>query len=204
MRAALGAIDECGLETFSLGLVARRLNVSTPSLYYHFRDKGEILSEVARLILMLAEPPSRASPQDWRKSLVELSVSVRRSILSHPKAAPLLLMYPPRHLALQDYELSLRLFEREGIPKDLHMAIVSGLESMVFGSALLLASTRAQGVDLFPAFDAENFPALTAILKAGPLDDEAIFIKAAYGFLSGICPAEAEKPRPIPVPASVG
>ena len=196
VRAALDAIDEAGLDTFRLGSVARRLNVSTPSLYHHFRHRGEILAEVARLILMQAEPSGRSRQADWRESLVELSVSVRRSILRHPKAAPLLLMYPPRLLALQDYERSLRLFEREGVPTELHMTIVSGLESLVFGSALLLASTRAQGVELFPVFDTASYPALTAAIQCNPLNDEATFIRASRGFLAGICPAAAEKSQP--------
>src|SRR3546814_3495147 len=38
-RAALGAIDIHGLEALSLELVAQRLGVKAPSLYYHFKHK---------------------------------------------------------------------------------------------------------------------------------------------------------------------
>jgi TetR/AcrR family tetracycline transcriptional repressor len=189
IRAALDVIDQDGLDTFNLGAVARRLNVAAPSLYHHFRDKSEVLTEVARLILLEAEEPSRLPADDWREALVSLAVSARRSILRHPKAAPLLLMHPPRHVALKAYERSLRLFEKKGVPKDLHMAIVSGMDSIVFGAALLTASARAQGIDAFPIFDPSAFPSLTNAIKANPMDEEAVFIRVARSFLDGICPA---------------
>jgi AcrR family transcriptional regulator len=195
VRAALHAIDESGLESFSLGLVARRLGVSTPSLYHHFRDKNEILAEVARLILLQGEDSSRVRNEDWREALVALSVSVRRSILRHPNAAPLLLMYPPRHLVLQGYERSLRLFEKKGVPKELHIVIVSGMDSIVFGTALLLAASRAQGVELFPKFDPRGFPALTAAIEANQLEEEEVFVRVARAFLEGICPTSVRSSK---------
>ena len=51
-RAALGVIDVQGLDSLSLELVARRIGVKAPSLYYHFKDNTELLAEVARLLLV--------------------------------------------------------------------------------------------------------------------------------------------------------
>ena len=188
IRAALEVIDEEGLDGFNLGRVAKRLSVAAPSLYHHFRDKNEVLSEVAHLILLEADEPSRLPADDWREALISLAVSARRSILRHPRAAPLLLMHPPRHVALRAYERSLRLFEKKGVPKELHMPIVSGMDSIVFGAALLTASARAQGIDAFPIFDPSNFPSLTAAIKANEMDEEEIFIRVARSFLEGIYP----------------
>jgi AcrR family transcriptional regulator len=191
IRAALEVIDEEGLDGFNLGRVAKRLGVAAPSLYHHFRDKNEVLTEVAHLILLEADEPSRLPADDWREALISLAVSARRSILRHPKAAPLLLMHPPRHVALRAYERSLRLFEKKGVPKELHIPIVSGMDSIVFGAALLTSSARAQGIDAFPIFDPSNFPSLTAAIKANEMDEEAIFIRVARSFLEGVCPAGA-------------
>ena len=46
-QAALAVIDEHGLDGFSMALVAKRLSVKPPSLYHHFRDRRELLAEVA-------------------------------------------------------------------------------------------------------------------------------------------------------------
>ena len=189
VRAALEVIDQDGLDAFNLGRVARRLGVAAPSLYHHFRDKNEILTEVARLILLQADEPSCLPADDWREALISLAVSARRSILRHPKAAPLLLLHPPRHIALQAYERSLRLFEKKGVPKELHMAIVNGMDNIVFGAALLTASARAQGIDAFPIFAPSSFPSLTNAIKANTLDEEDIFVRIARSFLDGIYPA---------------
>jgi AcrR family transcriptional regulator len=191
IRAALDVIDEEGLDGFNLGRVAKRLGVAAPSLYHHFRDKNEVLTEVARLILLEADEPSRLPADDWREALISLAISARRSILRHPKAAPLLLMHPPRHVALRAYERSLRVFEKKGVPKDLHIPIVSGMDNIVFGAALLTASARAQGIDAFPIFDPSSFPSLTAAIKANEMDEEEIFIRVARSFLEGICPTGA-------------
>ena len=51
-EAALEVIDEHGLEELSLSLVAKKLGVRPPSLYPHFKDKSELLQEVARLMLV--------------------------------------------------------------------------------------------------------------------------------------------------------
>lgn len=193
VRAALDEIDADGLEAFNLGRVAKRLGVAAPSLYHHFRDKNEILTEVARLILAEAEEPARLPADDWREALIALAVSARNSILRHPKAAPLLLMHPPRHVALRAYERSLRLFEKKGVPKELHMPIVNGMDSIVFGAALLTASTRAQEIDAFPIFDPAGFPSLTNAIKANTLDEEEIFVRVARSFLEGIYPSGSDK-----------
>jgi hypothetical protein len=122
-------------------------------------------------------------------------VAARRSILRHPKAAPLLLMYPPRHLALQAYERSLRLFEKKGVPPALRMVIINGLDSIVFGAALLAASARAQGVESFPIYDPANFPSLTEAIKANELNDDEMFARIVRSFLNGVCPPDAEADR---------
>lgn len=190
IRAALDVIDETGLETFNLGAVAKRLGVAAPSLYHHFRDKNEILTEVARLLLVEAETNGRLPADDWREGLIRLAIAARNSILRHPKAAPLLLMHPPRHVLLTAYERSLRLFEKKGVPKELHMAIVAGMDSIVFGASLLTASVRAQGIDAFPIYDPSGFPSLTAAIKANPMDEEETFVRVARAFLDGLCPPE--------------
>jgi TetR/AcrR family tetracycline transcriptional repressor len=186
IEAALHSIDEIGLDNFSLTLVAQQLGVVAPSLYHHFRDKDEVLAEVARLILLQGEKSTEPGDKGWREAMLDLCLSVRRSILRHPKAAPLLLLYPPRHLALRGYERFLLLLAHKSVPRELHNTIISGLDSIVFGSALLLASTQAAGIERFPKFNPVDYPALTYAIAENRLDDESMFVRVACAFLDGI------------------
>ncbi|HEY0649489.1 helix-turn-helix domain-containing protein, partial [Phenylobacterium sp.] len=59
VRAGLAVLDEVGLEAFSLPMLAKKLEVKAPSLYHHFRDKSEVLAEIARQIMLDADEPRR-------------------------------------------------------------------------------------------------------------------------------------------------
>lgn len=192
VKAALEVIDRYGLEACSLAAVAKELRVKAPSLYYHFRDKTELFAEVAKQILLEADDVHRVTTADWKEALIALTLSARRAILNHPNAAPLLLTYPPRHVALRGYERSLRLFGRTGIPLEYHMIIINGLDSLLFGSALFSSAARVRDMDPFPPYDPAQFPSLAAALKANPLDDQAMFEKVARSFLDGVA---AQFPR---------
>lgn len=180
-RAALGAIDIHGLDALSLELVAQRLGVKAPSLYYHFRHKAELMAEVARLILMDAKLPRDPSP-DWKEAMLALNIAVRRSILQHPNAAPLLLQFFPRHLLLGAYDHWIGLYP---IPMEQRMVLVEGLEKLTFGSALFEAAYRSRGIEPMPQFDRSRLPQLSEALRANHLDGEALFVATVRHYLDG-------------------
>ena len=182
IQAALEVIDAKGLSRFSLGAVARRLKVKPPSLYYHFNDKAELLSEVARQILLDVHYPG-ASVGGWEEQVIALCIATRRSLLNHPNAATLLLQFFPRHLLLGAYENAVK-----GYPfaRDIHMTILEGLEKLTIGSALFEASARARKVTLMPEVEAVSYPNLAKSVAANPFDDEALFVEAVRIFLAGV------------------
>lgn len=180
--AALAVIDESGLEGFSLGSVARRMNVKAPSLYYHFRDKAELLAEVARFVLLDTGYDPRAEGS-WEARTIALCVETRRALLRHPRAAPLILQFFPRHLLLGSYEQAVS--EYPGT-RALHMAILEGIEKLTFGDALFEAAARAAGVPAMPAVDPGRYPNLTRSIAANRFDDEQVFTEALAMFLAGV------------------
>ena len=188
-RAALGVIDVRGLDALSLELVANRMGIKAPSLYYHFKGKTELLAEVARLLLLEVKIPEETEG-DWRDRMIALSVATRRSILQHPNAAPLLLQFFPRHLLLGSYEHWIRDYP---LPPDQHMIFVEGLEKLTFGSALFEAACRARGVEPMPQFDHARYPHLAEALRTNALDDEALFIETLRRFIDGFTPFTTDK-----------
>lgn len=181
-QAALAVIDADGLDGFSLGAVARHMSVKAPSLYYHFRDKAEILSEVARFIL-LDTGYRDDMPGTWEDRTIELCKETRRALLKHPNAAPLILQFFPRHLLLDAYEHAV-----EGYPRtrELHMAILEGIEKLTFGDALFEAAARARGLPAMPDFDPATYPNLAKSVAANKFDEEGVFLEALRMFFAGV------------------
>lgn len=182
IETALDIIDEEGLDKLSLQAVAKRLGVKAPSLYYHFDNKSELLAGVARLIL---KSPTRAKineKQDWKESMVSLCVSTRNSLMKHPNAAPLLLEMYPERLMLSTYEFWLQQYD---VPAKQKLIVSEGLEKMLFGSVLLGAMSRAQGVPAFPPdIDKKQYPALSQALKANRKSEDKLFEEIIRRYLS--------------------
>lgn len=189
-RAALSVIDVHGLEALSLELVGQRMGVRAPSLYYHFKHKAELLSEIARLLLLDVQVPD-AKGMGWKEALLSLSIATRRSILQHPNAAPLLLQFFPRHLLLAAYD---HWIATCSLPADRHMVLIEGLEKITLGSALFEASCRSRGIAPMPQFDRGKLPHLAGAVRANGLDDEALFIATMTAFLDGLSPATLAAP----------
>ena len=186
IRAALDAIDEVGLDAFNLAMVAQSLGVRTPSLYYHFKDKSEVLAEVARRVLLDADEELEPNATDWKEALIAASCAVRRSILRHPNAAPLLLIYPPRHIAIGGYERTMKFLERHQVPVEFHMRIVAGLDAISWGATLFEAMARSRGFQLYPVYDPTLFPNLARANKVATYDDDLIFASTMRSFLEGL------------------
>lgn len=187
IRVTIDAIDAQGLDAVSLEVIARRLGVSAPALYHHFKDKRELLAGVARLVLMESETPDIREIKDWRERLVKLSISARRSILQHPKIAPLLLRFFPRHLLLPAYDRAVGLYE---VPVEVHMLVLEGVEKITMGFSLFAAASRSEGIEPMPAFDPEALPHLAAAVRGNPYDEEGLFAEAIRSFLRGLPTSE--------------
>jgi len=167
-------IDRHGIEDVSLRSVARELGVQTPSLYHHFESKDALLAQAARALLTEAPMPVHKS-EDWRESLLQLSIDVRRVILRHPRCAPLLLRYFPRETVLPGYD---RTFGWITTPPDLRIVVAEAVEKFTFGSALFAAAAAASGRSDLPRFDPVQHPNIAAALEANTRDEEEIFIEA--------------------------
>lgn len=180
-RVALEVICDDGMQAFSLSNVAARLGVKTPSLYYHFSDKWELLAEVARSMLTDVRAAGRGEG-DWEERLVRICLETRRTLLRHPQAAPLILEFFPRHLLLDAYDDIVQVYP---FAPEIHMVIVEGTEKLTFGSALFEASALARGIPGMPPVDPETHPHLAQSVAANPYEDEQLFIETLRMFLAG-------------------
>ena len=75
VEVALELLNRVGLDALSTRRLAEELDVKGPSLYHHFRNKGELLGQmaVAMIARCLAELDTSVGWEDWVRTLAHAS-----------------------------------------------------------------------------------------------------------------------------------
>lgn len=92
VEAALSLVNEDGLEGLSMRALADRLEVKAASLYWHVRDRRELLALLAESILDSAGHPRRAAM--WRGGVENAAAALARVVAAQRDAARILLEAP--------------------------------------------------------------------------------------------------------------
>src|SRR5713101_7512827 len=88
---ALGLVQEEGLEALSMRGLADRLHVRAASLYWHVRDRRELIELLAESILDRV-PAARAT--HWRDAVLGMAAALRSTVSSQQDAGRILLEVP--------------------------------------------------------------------------------------------------------------
>jgi TetR/AcrR family transcriptional regulator, tetracycline repressor protein len=89
VRAALDVLDEAGIDGVTVRAVAARLGVQAPALYWHVRDKRQLLDEMATEIWRRVSAEVAALPADlpWDEVMTGFAAITRRALLAHRDGA---------------------------------------------------------------------------------------------------------------------
>jgi TetR/AcrR family tetracycline transcriptional repressor len=90
VRAALEVLDEEGLDGLTLRKVAARLDVQAPALYWHVRNKQELLDEMGTEVwrrISLRVVDQIAENGAWRENLTAYAQIMREELLRHRDGA---------------------------------------------------------------------------------------------------------------------
>jgi len=158
VRAALELLDEVGLDGLTLRGVAERLHVQAPALYWHVRNRQDLVDQMAAAMIrggLGSLVPSGA----WMDQLGDIARAYRRTLLTHRDGARVLAEAGTADPALSRLtELSLRTLVSAGFtPQDAMRALVSVL-SYVAG----FVADEQSPQPLAEAPDPVLFPLLTA------------------------------------------
>jgi len=87
--AALDALDETGLDGLTVRVVATRLGVQPPALYWHFGSKQDLIDEMATQIWRQVTTELRALPADisWDEGMTAFARITRQALLSRRDGA---------------------------------------------------------------------------------------------------------------------
>lgn len=88
VRTALRLLDEGGLDCLTLRRLAQELDVQAPALYWHFKNKQDLLDAMATQMFgdAVATIPSQ-SWENWRVSLAECGRWIHRVLLRYRDGA---------------------------------------------------------------------------------------------------------------------
>ncbi|MFD8737740.1 TetR/AcrR family transcriptional regulator C-terminal domain-containing protein [Streptomyces sp. NPDC059618] len=85
---ALRLLDETGLDGLTLRAIAKELDVQAPALYWHFKNKQELLDEMAtEMYRRMADTPAAAEDEGWRERLLAANRGLRAALLSYRDGA---------------------------------------------------------------------------------------------------------------------
>src|SRR5256885_10314575 len=92
VEASLELIQDEGLEGLSMRALADRLEVKAASLYWHVRDRSELLELLAESILGTVVRPRPGA--GWRQNAMATGSSLQRRISAQKDATRILLEVP--------------------------------------------------------------------------------------------------------------
>ncbi|MEE1666781.1 MULTISPECIES: TetR/AcrR family transcriptional regulator C-terminal domain-containing protein [unclassified Streptomyces] len=190
-EAALGLLNEVGLEGLTLRAIAKELNVQAPALYWHFKNKQALLDEMATEMLRRMSDGFAAQPDApdlaWRDVFFRRMSALREHLLRYRDGAK---VYAGTRFTDTSYaepmEANLRLLTGAGFTPGAAARAWFTAYSYTIGYVI---EEQAMGPD--PASGAEGYDldARAERLAAHPLAAEAgreMFQRHGQGFEAGL------------------
>lgn len=204
VRTALRLLDDVGLERLTLRRIAAELDVQAPALYWHFKNKQELLDAMATTVLVDSAGDHEAwSTTDWRDFLHAYALGLRRALLRHRDGAKMVpgtrLTEPSMYTAM---EKSLRVLVDAGFTAETAALALGTVYNYTVGHAI-----EEQAVSPRPGerdrhydprerrkrLDPENQPTVAALNDVAFSDPDATFDDGLRLILDGLA-ARLENP----------
>lgn len=191
-RTALGLLNEVGLDGLTMRVLAKELGVQPAALYWHLKNKRQLLDAMAALMFREVndglEAPRKGT--DWADWIAERVRAIRRMMLKYRDGAR---VFAGTHIAESELPRSIELTlatmvdagfsvrdAARGFPVLYHYAIGFTIEEQARSGDDYLGENPYQTNDLAEAVDEERFP--LAAQAASHLFD----VHADTGFEDGI------------------
>jgi TetR/AcrR family tetracycline transcriptional repressor len=179
VSAALDLLNEVGVDALSTRLLAERLGVKQPALYWHFKNRRALLDAMNVQILARGHTRSRPLPgEEWRAFLRENAGSFRRALLAYRDGARVHAGTEADPQDLDDVEAQVAFLVAAGFPVTRAMEILVAISRYVVGCVL---EEQAEPVD-GTVEDGVGPEALDAAAAAYPLLSQAIAHYRSSGY----------------------
>lgn len=142
LGAAMELADREGLGALSMRRLAADLGVEAMSLYYHVRNKDDILGGIVDLALGEIELPS--SGADWRSAVRQSAISYHDVLRTHRWVTSVEVSGDASMAQLRYMDALLKVLREAGLSPELTHHAYHALDSHIVGSALWLARIPPQ------------------------------------------------------------
>ncbi len=134
LGAALGLIDEEGLDALSMRRLGARLGVEAMALYHYVPNKEALLGGLVERAVLAGAAEVEQSDGDWRRRLESFARQSRAALLAHPNLLPVVLSRPIRsEAALNRFARALQTLVAAGFDIVDAYCALNGLALMVLG-----------------------------------------------------------------------
>ena len=174
LRAAMKLVDSEGIDALSMRRLAAQLGVEAMSLYYHVKNKDDILTGIGDLAMSEIELPVGGA--DWKAAVRASAISYHDTLRRHGWVTSLPVSGEASMAQLHYMDALLKRLREAGLSPELTHHAYHALESHVVGSALWLARMPPS----------EKLDALaTDVLRQLPSDDYPDLVLHIQQHLSG-------------------
>jgi AcrR family transcriptional regulator len=168
VEAALRIVDADGVDALSIRRLSTDLGTAPMSIYWHVRDKAELLDLVGESVLEGIDVPTTVG--DWREDLRAVHRAMLDAVLRHPNTADLMIgraRYGAAGIALFERLLSILL--GAGLEPEAAFDAYQSLYLFLLGYIATASRTPAfvegqrQGVLYLRSLDPAAFPSIGAV-----------------------------------------
>ena len=138
VRAGLRLLDEVGLDNLSLRKLAKELGIQAPTLYWHFKNKQDLLDEMAATAMAEADDGGSVPEPgaEWDCWLAWMARRIRRGMLAHRDGALLASASRPSEDRWEYVEGILVMLQKAGFTPAGAMRGIGTLTNYVLGTTL--------------------------------------------------------------------
>jgi TetR/AcrR family tetracycline transcriptional repressor len=148
VKRAVDLMAKAGLEALTLRRLATELGVSAPTLYWHVRNKRELLDLMAEaLVAQSGRSTCPARGQPWWEWLAERARLQFRALISHRDAALVVAGNRPTEATLPDVEEVLGSLVAVGFPAPEALRVILSIGNYVIGCAVERQAEEARSAD---------------------------------------------------------
>ena len=158
VETAFAIAADSSIDELSIPLVAKSLDVGVTSIYWHVRNKSELLDAMTDRALRSSGLPAFAESDDWRASLMAHARGVRQTFLGDPVLTDLILIRGAlspmaRRLGDQETQKAIANMIDSGLDEQTAHDTYSAVSELVRGSVLLarLAQKHSAAHETEPA-----------------------------------------------------
>jgi AcrR family transcriptional regulator len=139
--AATRLIRARGVAALSMRGLATELGVSPMAIYYHVRNKDDLLHRVAELVL--AEVPTPApSPEAWERQIRDYALAILDRLSACPGLSGVVLARPPMQAARRLSLYVLSLLRTGGFDEQAAAFALMGLHTYLLGAVTIHAQLQ--------------------------------------------------------------